>query len=347
MEANQPLIESNLVNEQVLSLIFDYFKVNFFAISKNGEYISKNDQLTALVGNTEKADKIDEKAWLSCQEVMLKKERQIVEEEYNGRWYLSVKTPMLKHKQDKNAGESDVIGVIGISLDITEKKQAELTKSEFLKNMSHDIRTPFCGIFGLSQHLFLTEDNLEKKKLLGCVAESSERLLNFLNDILAVSYAASYEVNYTEFNISDLVNNLASLMKSELELKQISLMIDCPSVNVRSDNFRLGKVLLNLLSNAIKFTQTGYIKISVKVANKIEMSIEDTGIGISEDNLDSIFDQFYKIKPNYKSSNYVGPGLGLYLAKQIALEIGGKISVVSTLGKGSKFTFTQLMQEAA
>jgi two-component system aerobic respiration control sensor histidine kinase ArcB len=232
------------------------------------------------------------------------------------------------------------VGVIGASVDITREKQAEIAKQEFMASMSHDIRTPFSGLYSFVELLHAQEEDTEKKEMLGYVLESAETLLKFLNQILEITRLENSSVRKTEFNLYELIHEIVKLMKPSSELKSIALRVDCPNEKIKTDKTRFECILLNLLGNAVKFTHQGSITIRAKTQPTLCIEVEDTGIGIPDDQFESIFDKFYRLLPTYKDSKFTGIGMGLYISRFLARELNGDITLKSQLGTGSCFTLS-------
>jgi len=326
-----------LAQSQLLPTLFDLLEVNYSIIDTEGNYITQNQAaFTNISKGLCRAEKIDQATWEHCQQVMQSKNKVIHEECLQGRYYLSIKQPLIEHEC--------CIGIMVISIDITERKQAERMKAEFLRNMNHDVRTPLTGMLGIARLLYSEEANPDKKLYLADLINSAERLSALLQQILELSYrdVNSPFIERCAFNIRDVLQEVSALMAAALTLKGLALHIDCQDKVVNTDPFRLTKLLINLISNAIKFTEKGYIHVRVVTEPKLTISVEDTGIGIPPDQLKAIFNPFTKLKPSGESQIFMGSGIGLYLAKQCAHELGGDIFVESEMGKGSTFTFAEL-----
>jgi len=233
------------------------------------------------------------------------------------------------------------------------KEMAEVSlkvKEQFLANMSHEIRTPMNAILGMVEILLqnkLTEDQFECANL---IQMSAQNLLTIINDILdfskieAKKISFSYQALKLETFIESIVQTLYfTASKKQLKLS-FSIAKDVPEVIV-ADEVRLRQIILNLASNSIKFTKEGSVKILVELSQrtddqyKLLFHIEDTGIGISSDNISKIFESFTQER-NDTSRKYGGTGLGLTIAKQLVELQGGTISVTSEVDKGSCFTFS-------
>jgi PAS domain S-box-containing protein len=258
---------------------------------------------------------------------------------------------------------NEVIGSLGIHLDITSRKQMEedlrlanekalasiKAKEMFLANMSHEIRTPLNVIIGMTDLLGESELTINQDNQLKAIKNSSENLLQLINDILDYSKmeAGHITIESLPFKLEDLITNLIAGFKHQAFEKQIALTSEIdpeiyPTLN--GDYHKLNQVLINLISNALKFTEKGSVSIHIKclqndsTAQTIQFDILDTGIGISKENLTDIFDVF-KQEDASISRKFGGTGLGLSISKNIVEKMGGTIAVHSTRGKGSVFSF--------
>ena len=220
-------------------------------------------------------------------------------------------------------------------------KAANQAKSDFLSRMSHDIRTPMNAIVGMSTIGQLKLDDRRSVQDCFCKIDASSRyLLSLINDILDLSKIESGRLNYnvSEVELRDICQE-AYVVQSLKMTSDVALLynsVAMPSVRLWIDPHRVEQVLLNLLSNAIKFTSKGFISLFYEVEDMfVRVSVMDTGIGISEEKLESVFERFVKLDDFYQ-----GAGLGLPICKMIVEQLGGEIGVRSELGKGSTFWFT-------
>jgi two-component system aerobic respiration control sensor histidine kinase ArcB len=259
----------------------------------------------------------------------------------------------------------EIIGVVGISVDITELKNAQASlkeakeqaetadrlKSEFIRNMEHDIRTPFGGIWGLANILYEQEQDQIKKGLLGDIASSAKELLDYCNSILDFSKveAGNLPVLEKKFNLNELVNRILVIEKPAITVKNLQFQLEyeagLPKV-LMGDPYRLKRILINLLSNSVKFTDNGYINLKIKLIKQtnsrhmvIRFIVEDSGIGMPKEKQDLIYEKFVRLNSSNQGI-YKGLGLGLRVVKQFMEEIGGDLELNSTLGKGSTFICT-------
>jgi signal transduction histidine kinase len=213
--------------------------------------------------------------------------------------------------------------------------------------MSHELRTPLNAILGFAQLMgnssYLPPEHQEN---LNVIARSGEHLLALINQVLDLSKieAGQMTLNEANFNLYRLLNDLENMFQLKANNKGLHLLFERTvevSQYVRTDEVKLRQVLINLLSNAIKFTKTGSVSLKVKSNNKqqttITFEIENTGVGIASDELDSIFKAFVQIKADRKFQE--GTGLGLTIARSFVQLMGGNISVNSQVGKGTVFKF--------
>ena len=255
-----------------------------------------------------------------------------------------------------------LVGYQGIIRDITFRKKAEALqrakdlaeqankfKAEFLANMSHEIRTPINAIVGMVHLLHQTPLTQKQQEYLHAIDTSADNLLELINDILDFSKIEAGKLQLEEkyFSVKELVENLIQTIRFKAEEKNLDLVwtIDekVPGA-VAGDQLRVNQILLNLISNAIKFTQKGEIRVTVKLIDVIEekarifFSVRDTGIGIGQDKLNSIFDSF--TQANIDTTRiYGGTGLGLAIVKKLIDMLHGAIMVKSKLNEGSEFIF--------
>ncbi len=229
-------------------------------------------------------------------------------------------------------------------------EEANRSKSDFLANMSHEIRTPMNAIIGLSHLCLQTPLNDKQRDYVSKVHYSARSLLGIINDILDFSKieAGKFDLENADFNLQSNLANIDSLIGHLAREKRLQFNVNIASDVPKflfGDAERLRQVLLNLAGNAVKFTQSGAITIDIKVndANnekvELEFSILDTGIGLSETQMENLFQPFNQADSS-TSRKFGGTGLGLAICKRLVEMMSGRLWVESTLGKGSCFRFT-------
>ena len=237
---------------------------------------------------------------------------------------------------------------INQELEIAKKKaeESDRLKSAFLANMSHEIRTPMNGILGFSS--LLKEMNLnddERHSYLNIIESNGQRLLGIINDLIDISKIESgqIQVNLTECNVAEQMNELYSLFSLEAKQKGLTLNYNNRQIPeklfITTDKQKLNAVLINLIKNAIKYTSGGNITFGCQLKGSyIEFYIKDTGIGIPQHRQKAIFDRFVQADIEDREA-YEGSGLGLAISKAYVEMLSGKIWVESTEGRGSTFFF--------
>ncbi|WP_024790012.1 ATP-binding protein [Lebetimonas sp. JH292] len=233
---------------------------------------------------------------------------------------------------------------------VKKSEEASKAKSLFLANMSHEIRTPLNGILGFLELLKTTEITPEQQDYINTIAQSAENLLQIVNNILDVSKIESNKLTLEEidFKIEDEIENTLEVFATPCAQKEIEYVSyispDIPSV-VRGDVLKIKEILTNLINNAIKFThKNGTIEVNVKLQEikenraNIYFEVKDTGIGMSEEQKNKIFEAFAQADESV-TRKYGGTGLGLTIVKSYIEMMGGNIKVESEINKGSKFYF--------
>jgi signal transduction histidine kinase len=224
-------------------------------------------------------------------------------------------------------------------------EEANRVKSQFLANMTHDFRTPLHVLIGTNDMLLKNKKIIEDpylKKPIEMVYQSSERLLNLVNEILDLSKVESgkMDLNLEDFNLSSIFLEVPDTMNILLKSRPIEFKMDITfDGNIRADKRKLQQILTNLLGNAAKFTEQGEIKLNVyKKEHNLYFEVSDTGIGIKEADISKVFESFRQIE-NEQHKKYKGTGLGLSICKGMVEFLGGKMWVSSKFGEGSTFVF--------
>ncbi|MDP3704309.1 MAG: ATP-binding protein [Legionellaceae bacterium] len=363
--------------EQLLrDSLIDYIPAQIFWKDKDLVYLGCNKAFVKSLGLNEKGDvigktdfdlpvdekdsmlyRVDDLHIMSSQEPKLDMEesQSLID---GGRRVLSTSKVPLVNKH------GTVYGVLGIYRDVTEQKQIEnmltlskheaekasYAKSEFIANMSHDIRTPLSGVVGMAQLLVDALSNPEHKQYARWIHESGIQLLGLLNDILSVISADKLQpsdICCETFSLRQCVYDIIQLERPSTEMKGITLDVliddDIPDSLV-SDRAKLYRILLNLFGNAIKFTNVGSVGIEIKKQNvgvdqiELKFRVMDTGIGIPKELQDKVFERFYRANPSYKGV-YSGHGIGLHIARSYIESLGGELKLTSKVGVGTTFDF--------
>ena len=261
------------------------------------------------------------------------------------------------------------IRMIGSIQDITERKNAELEaekarreaeearkiQEQFMANMSHELKTPMNGVIGMTELLQASELNKDQYEYVEIIKESTTNLMAIINDVLDLTkiVAGKIILAKTDYILGDIITNINNLHQHTADEKGVGLICsidkNIPAI-LSGDSVRLKQILNNLVGNAVKFTEKGAVNISVKLIREDELSagiefcITDTGIGIAEDKVDTIFERFMQVCTD-NTRKYGGTGLGLTITRQLIQLLGGFIQVKSRQGEGSIFTFFLTLQK--
>lgn len=342
---------------------------NVYWMNKDGVYLGCNDNQASVIGLSSRKEivgkkNIDIQGFLIPdvldpinQQVMQTGKTLTVEEpamlqDGTTATFLSNKVPL------RNQAGS-VVGMVGVSINITERKEQEQAlkqakqaaeeasqvKSEFLLNVSHDFRTPASGIHAMAKLIYQKMPDGPLKDTQKLVMASAKQLVILLDQVLDYSRLEGgfMKLNKQSFVINELLQETAQFMAAKTQEKQLELIVTLPekSLIYHSDRVLLHRVLINLLSNAIKFTDHGKITLSaseIKTASHtmIEITVSDTGIGIRDRYHATIFKPFFRVESS-ETAKYQGIGLGLSTVKTIVTQLGGDIYLDSTLGEGTTF----------
>jgi PAS domain S-box-containing protein len=395
--------------EKKLNSVLDVIAGIHWWKDKQGIYRGCNNAMVTALGLESKEDIVGksdyELPWAKQADVLLRNDKLVMEtgQIQEGKEE-QVETPdgvvhtfMVTKAPFYNTNE-DIVGTVGCSVDITHivdlekqlraaKENAEVAnqaKSEFIANMSHDLRTPLTGIIGMTQEMFNVADDIrplleqftpyEKadsqdkylpmlRLIVDTVQEDSQlligatdELLELCNEILETMRLESGHrpEDAESFNLQSLVKHNISLLQPAAVHKKLTLSYDIdkriPTYFSGLRNY-LDRTLLNLLSNALKFTETGFVKILVRLTDDsnstyqpgdpltLRITVEDSGIGIPNDKFETIFENFSRLTPSYQGM-YKGAGLGLYTVKRYIEAMNATIKVHSSVGKGTRFIVT-------
>lgn len=378
--------EENIVKEKYFSLesMISHLPGNIYWMDKNCVHLGCNNNVLNMLGITREeyvGKTYEDLAKMGCLtweqikifknndlEVMRsgKPKFNIVEpivESSDGRelHFLSTRAPMYNQN-------GDIVGASGTSIDISELKKAQkdlkeakekaeaanLAKSNFLSNMSHDVKTPLSGIIAFSE-LLAVQVKPSLHHMTKALSNAGKQLMIFFENCIELSKleSSSIVLQKENFSLKNLLEELFQLFEPAIASKKLSLYVDCsdkiPS-NLLGNRVALYRILLNLMGNAIKFTKEGSIKVSAELAKRstsdraiIKLIVTDTGIGIPQEKQDLIFEKFSRLTPSYDGI-YEGHGIGLYIVREFVTSMGGEIYLKSQEGKGTQFTIALPLQ---
>ncbi|HEX3007739.1 MAG TPA: PAS domain-containing protein [Bacteroidales bacterium] len=368
-------VENLNTERDLLQALMDNFPYTIYFKDRDSKFTRINKAQATMLGINDPDDAIgktdfdyftrqhaqnaydDEQQILTTGNPMIGKTEHLRSPKGNDIWVSATKIPIRNNR-------GDITGLVGISIDVTEKYLAERKliearkkavesdklKSAFLANMSHEIRTPMNGIIGFSNLLKNPGLNRDQQmEYVGFIEKCGNSLLNLIDDIIDVSKieAEQLVVREAETNINDILQELFITFdknrilenKGEIELRLV--IPQEPLIeSILTDPFRLKQILNNLISNALKFTEQGFIEFGYKlVESEIQFHVKDTGLGIPSDKFDLIFDRFGQVLENERL-NRKGTGLGLAISINLVKLLGGKMWLESEVGRGSVFYFT-------
>ncbi len=250
--------------------------------------------------------------------------------------YLRIKTADI-------INNNELIGIVAVVQDITDIKRLENMRSQFVANVSHELKTPLTSIKGFAETLRYVEDEKNKEKFLNIINDEAERLTRLINDILSLSDIENHrDEKYEYIDVEDNIKVIYNLMKNAADSKNIDI-----ELNLQKDIFiygsedRFKQMMINLVDNAIKYSDKGA---KVFLTSKLDqdnciITVKDTGMGIPKEHIERLFERFYRVD-KARSRDNGGTGLGLAIVKHIVISLKGNIEVKSELGKGSEFIVT-------
>ncbi len=237
--------------------------------------------------------------------------------------------------------EGEILGTVAVIQDITDIKKLENMRSQFVTNVTHELKTPLTSIKGFAETLRYVEDGVQRDKFLDIINDEAERLTRLINDILELSDIENRkEGKKTNIAVKEVAEDVYHLMQQSAESKSIELKYSLGEpVNIYGDEDRFKQMLINLVDNAIKYSDPGgRVEIGTDIKdNKLIVWVKDNGVGIPKQHIDRIFERFYRMD-KARSRSQGGTGLGLAIVKHIVISFNGEIKVNSEVGKGSVFT---------
>jgi two-component system phosphate regulon sensor histidine kinase PhoR len=324
--------------KEELKSIIDSLQEGLLVLDRQGKVIRSNESFRKIIGNQAAEGKF---YWEIMRNPYLPEllkragteKRNFVEELPLGdRIFMCSVTPL-------EGGE----GVVFIFHDITEIKNIERIKKDFVMNVSHELRTPLTAIKGYVETLREEAGAQPGKKYVEIIERNTDRLINIVNDLLLLSSLEEKPaLELEDIDLKGFLENVIRIFDQRAKDKELSLVTDVQEnlPTIKADLFKLEQMLINLLDNAVKYTDRGEISISLDVQDKrVRIRIADTGIGIPKDDIPRIFERFYVVDKS-RSRKYGGTGLGLSIVKHIVLLHYGTIDIESALGQGTTVTVT-------
>ncbi|MDI9596714.1 MAG: ATP-binding protein [Atribacterota bacterium] len=275
----------------------------------------------------------DSKLNKKVSELIEKKNNFTTEIDISGKDYLCTGTYI--EKKDKS---------VLIFNDITRSKKLALIKKNLITNISHELRTPLTSIKGYIETMEGATD-IEKEKYIQVIKRNTERLISMVDDLLVLSELEDKggKLQIEKIDLKELMTSIVKIFRPSIKDKQLKLVMDIQDdiPNIEADIYKLEQLFINLIDNAIKYTEKGEIIVSINLltANKVQIKITDTGIGIKEEDVSRIFERFYVVN-KARSRQQGGTGLGLSIVKHIVMLHKGEIRVDSRLGLGTRFIIT-------
>ncbi len=324
--------------KEELKSIIDSLQEGLLVLDKEGKVIRCNESFRKIVGNKACEERFYWEILRNprypelLKQAGLEKRKFMEDLPWGDRVFMCSVTPL-------RGGD----GIVSIFSDITEIKNTEKIKKDFVSNVSHELRTPLTAIKGYAETLRKEVETAPGRKYLEIVERNTDRLINIVNDLLLLSNPEERAfLELENIDLKGLLENVIRIFDQKLKDKQLSLVIDVKEdmPAVRADRFKLEQMLVNLLDNAVKYTDRGEIAVSADLHDKkVRIRVRDTGIGIPRDDIPRIFERFYVVDKS-RSRKSGGTGLGLSIVKHIGLLHHGTIDIESAVGKGTSVTVT-------
>ncbi|WP_367664740.1 two-component system histidine kinase PnpS [Clostridium sp.] len=237
----------------------------------------------------------------------------------------------------------ELIGTVAVVQDVTDIKRLENMRSEFVANVSHELKTPLTSIKGFAETLKYVDDEETKERFLGIINDEAERLTRLIEDILVLSNIEQNRENVIEnIDVDETLKDIYYLIKNTADKKSIELIFDLHSnINLNGNRDKFKQMMINVIDNGIKYSEEGGCVrvISKVVENNCIITIKDNGVGIDKEHIPRLFERFYRVD-KARSRAKGGTGLGLAIVKHIIKSFNGSINVNSELGNGTEFIIT-------
>lgn len=335
-------IEDARKQQEEFSLITENMEEGFLVIDKHTEVLSYNSSALKLLGDSK---------WQGRQSILTLNRSEefqgIVEQVLEG--HHTVRMMEFPERSCQIAAnpvwqDKEVTGAVIIILDVTERMRGEQLRREFTANVSHELKTPLTSISGFAE---IIKDGFVKpedtKVFASRIFKEAQRLITLVNDVIKISQLDEGEIVYQkeQVDLYQLSSEVLHRIEHSAKEKDVKLYLEGSHVQVSTVRMILDEVLFNLCENGLKYNkQGGSLTVTLKEENnKVEISVEDTGIGIPEGEQSRVFERFYRVDKSH-SKAIGGTGLGLSIVKHGCMYLGAKVDVESTPGVGSKFTIT-------
>ncbi len=335
-------------NEQQLSGVLRNMMSGVLLVDKNGKVLLANRAIGCML-NSDPSDftgrqhvEVVKNAGLSRLIDQCLKEKTEIRDEIQ--FYYPDERILDAHLAPYVGENGELKGIVAVLHDITDIRRLEKMRSEFIANVSHELKTPITSVKGFTETLLdgAMEDEEALRHFLDIIHKESERLHRLINDILHLSKIEQHMIplEIENVNVSEVVDRVADTVRKDVERKGLELLLPIErEVWIEGQKDRIQQIILNLVSNAVAYTpEGGKITVSlVERGDQLAISVKDTGIGIAKKDLPRLFERFYRVDKG-RSRNSGGTGLGLAIVKHLVESHQGKIEVDSQEGKGTEFT---------